>query len=227
MRIEPNQQIAGIPILTVRRLLRSTGPEEWGIDFLEKVTRLARKRARLLVAALIEEGFIEAAGVEDDIALFRTTSKGLALASAKAAAPVRRTVADSVLEAFLRRVAIVNTSREYLYRVHMVVLFGSYLTGADPVGDIDLAIELRQQEWAQQQWEDLARARRRVAREAGRRFSSFIDKLFWPEREVQLFLKSRSRTLSIVDLETHKRLFTTAPFEVLVGDKAWVPEVKS
>ncbi len=39
--------------------------------------------------------------------------------------------------------------------------------------------------------------RSNLAEKKGKKFSSFIDRLEWPEHEVRLFLKSRSHTLSI------------------------------
>jgi predicted nucleotidyltransferase len=133
-------------------------------------------------------------------------------------------VATRVLEGFLERVAHVNESRDFLYKVETAVLFGSYLAGDDRVGDVDLAVALERQEWARETWRELCKERVRGAEESERSFKTFMEELLWPRREVLLFLKARSRTLSIVDLEDHEPLFLETPYKVLIGDQKWQPQ---
>lgn len=91
------------------------------------------------------------------------------------------------------------------------------------MGDIDLAVELKQKEWVQEKWRELSEERVNVAHQSGRRFTSFFEMTGWPEQEVRLFLKSRSRTLSLMDLESHEPMLAKIPFKVLVGDPEWLP----
>lgn len=223
MRIKSTDSIVGVPILKVRHLLRLAGDKEWSIHFVREVAGVSRQRARNLLACLTEQGFIEPTETEGRIQWYSTTSRGLTLAAATAALPVRRAVAERILSDFLHRVDVVNTSDTYLYEAKTVVLFGSFLSGADPVGDIDLAVELQRKRWAQEKWREISKEHLRLARQSGRRFASAFDRIAWPEHEVKLFLKSRSRTLSIMDLDIHEPLLAGISFKVLVGDLCWQP----
>jgi hypothetical protein len=70
--------------------------------------------------------------------------KGNALANASFGRPVSRQKAQREFDAFLARVAEVNADNDLMWSVAYVDLFGSFLDPTiDPVGDIDLAIELR------------------------------------------------------------------------------------
>src|SRR5947208_5083131 len=73
---------------------------------------------------------------------YELTDQGTRLAQASAAAPLRRATAERKLREFMARVEQVNQSEEFAYRVNRVVLFGSYLTDAERVNDIDVAVEL-------------------------------------------------------------------------------------
>lgn len=73
---------------------------------------------------------------------YELTDEGTRFAQASAAAPLRRATAERKLREFIARVEQVNQSDEYAYRVTRVVLFGSCLTDAERVNDIDLAVEL-------------------------------------------------------------------------------------
>jgi hypothetical protein len=54
---------------------------------------------------------------------------------------VTRKTADRVLREFLDRVRGLIANEDALYQVPEVVIFGSYLTNAERLGDVDLAIE--------------------------------------------------------------------------------------
>jgi predicted transcriptional regulator/predicted nucleotidyltransferase len=215
MRIKSTDRIAGIEALRVRDFLKKSPDHEWTAAYAASSLNVSCKRANALLDELATNGFVEKT-TEGHRTFFRTTTKGLALGSATAAAPVRRNKADSVLNDFLKRVEIVNSDDCYLYRVKTAVLFGSYLTSSGPVGDIDIALELERKE-SIQNWEEAAKQSRKEAEAAGRRFPTFIEHLGWPEIQVRQFLKSRSRTLSLMELANHRPMLLTTPHKVLVG----------
>jgi predicted nucleotidyltransferase len=100
------------------------------------------------------------------------------------------------------RVRQVNSDSSYLVKVQKVLVFGSYLTDAIRINDIDVAVELTWKEnhpmvLNEEDKAQLALNLSIMAEDKGKKFSSFLDRLEWPEHEVRLFLKSRSRTLSI------------------------------
>ncbi len=144
---------------------------------------------------------------------WETTLKGSSLALASAARPVRRAVAEQKLEEFLGRVHEVNGNPYFLYRVRRVLLFGSLLTGSERVNDVDLALDLVPKEEDAEKRMALEEERVAAAREAGRQFANYVAELFWPLSEVMLFLKARSRTLSLHT--TGDRILESTPYQVL------------
>lgn len=106
-----------------------------------------------------------------------------------------------------------------MIKVKKVVVFGSYLTVAPKVNDIDVAVEFAWKEDHRKVFnKDKAKLALYLALKAenrGRSFGTFVDRLFWPEQQVKSFLKSRSRTLSlhpiqdkILDQVEHKVVFS-------------------
>jgi hypothetical protein len=74
---------------------------------------------------------------------FEVSDRGLSFANATAAKPIYRETAERVLKEFIDRVDAVNISKEYAFRVRSIVLFGSILSSADRLGDVDVAIDLQ------------------------------------------------------------------------------------
>lgn len=75
------------------------------------------------------------------------------------------------------------------------------LTDAERVSDVDLAVELSSK-FDDQEGRNTARQKRiEEARKSGRFFGNIIHELSWPRTEVLLFLKSRSRALSLHDMD--------------------------
>ncbi len=196
MRINPKETILGFPILEIRRLLRH-GHTGVSVQMATSMLSIPEDKAKQLLEGLFEQGYVEPAKLGGR-PWWQNTIKGQALAMAKAGgSPSSRRTADRIFAEFMERVKKVNEDPYYLYKVTKVVLFGSYLTDAPQVNDIDVAVDLVLKEEDPQRCYQLMDARIREAAEQGREFSSITDLYGWPEREVQLFLKSRSRILSL------------------------------
>ena len=108
-----------------------------------------------------------------------------------------------------------NANDECAYRVTKVVLFGSYLTNKTRLGDVDLAIRLESRPQYRSQWPETLLARAEEAAKRGRRFSTFVDRLGWAQQEAKRFLKARSRSLSLHDLDKEESLFSRIPHRVI------------
>ncbi len=214
MRIKSSDVIGGVEAVAVRNFLRTTPDSEWTVTYAADSLKISSRRASTLLEELTRQGFLKksTAGRQK---LFLITTKGLALGSATAAAPIRRAKADSALEEFLKRVELVNSSTRYLYGVKTAVLFGSYVTGSGSVGDIDIALQLEQKPIPN--WMEAANKYSKEAAAAGRRFRSFIEFLCWPEIDVKQFLKGRSRTLSLMELSNHRDILLNTPHKVIIG----------
>jgi len=209
MRITTDQSIAGYPALQVREFVRK-------YRFTNFSARAAE--AALMLSTEAAANFLSK--------LFQLTSSGQALANASAAKPIHRKTAARVLAQFLERVHKVNASPEYLFRVKNVVLFGSILSHAERLGDVDIAISLEAKVSDTNAYQAWSMARRDEAEAAGRYFHTLFESGIWPRQEVLLQLKARSRSLSLHELEQ----IATTPnlcYRVLLGDPeqlaAWMP----
>ena len=102
-----------------------------------------------------------------------------------------RETAARHLQAFLGRVTEYNADPEMPHTILWVVLFGSYRRGAEKVGDVDLIVDYQNKP----DYSQLARARVSWAVSQGKHFVGLED-VFWPHREMMLFLKAGSPVLS-------------------------------
>jgi hypothetical protein len=117
----------------------------------------------------------------------------------------KRATANRVLADVIRRIQAVNEDDRYAFRVKGVRLFGSMLTDASQVGDIDLAVKLvpRYDDWERQNalcW----------SRRESKHFSSLEDKGYWPYVEVLRAVKSRSPLVSLHAWDAPERLGTVS-----------------
>ena len=119
--------------------------------------------------------------------------KGSALAQATAAKPLVRRTAELLVSEVVARAKAINADNEWAYRVGMLVVFGSFVGGAERPNDVDVACKLEPR-WrgeAQSEAED----ERRLF--SDRRFRNISECVVWPKLEVLRFLKSRSRGLAL------------------------------
>jgi predicted nucleotidyltransferase len=199
MKVDLNSTVAGYPMRFVRTFLKEASQTHNGfyLEYVSYRTKLSENEAEKFVHALVKEGFLELGKVLDR-SVWTTTIKGNALAMASTIKPMTRKEASVRLAGFLDRVAHVNTSDDFLYRVIRVTLFGSYLSSAKILNDIDLCVELERKEQDGTKYEELAEEHLRKARSSGRNFRLFIEELCWPERQARDYLKNRSRRLNLM-----------------------------
>ena len=121
------------------------------------------------------------------------------------------------MDEFLKRVEHVREDDQFLYKVSKAYVFGSYLSDKEYLGDIDLAVELSPKEKDLNKFNELRRTKMAKAHQEGRRFKSFVDELVWPDTEVWLTLKARSRGLSLhrfddemVKISKHRLIYKDA-----------------
>lgn len=196
MKINPKETIAESPLLKIRDLLKKGKAES--IVLTASFLKITKKKARQLLKNLLELGYIEEVQV-DGYKIYRNTLKGNALALSKAVPSLSREKADALYNAFIERVKQVNQEDYYLYKVTKVQLFGSYLTVSPVVNDIDICLELDRKEADSEIWLKQNQARVSEAAQKGVRFNTYLDELFYSEREVRSFLSAKSRYLSFHD----------------------------
>lgn len=196
-------------------MLRHGRVGHWGTKFVQHVLKVDQAEAARVLASLHEKGLIEPGESERGEQLYRPTMLGRALGNASAGKPIRRATADRLLSQFLERVGVVNSDPHYLFRVEHAVVFGSYLSDVETLGDLDLAIHLEAKEPDWDKHVALEDARIADAREAGRDFPSYEAQIRWPETEVRRFLKGRSSAISLHDLRSDIRIITASKHHVI------------
>ncbi|MEO8415343.1 MAG: hypothetical protein ABI472_16910, partial [Ginsengibacter sp.] len=195
MRIQSKQILFGQPVLKIREVVRfaMTGRLS-GIKKIEINNEIAKilsctiKDAKLVFEQLLKEEYLilEKKKWRDTFYYEITeTEKGRRLGVTRANPPITRAKADLLLAELLERVNMVNNDPGLVYMVENVKVFGSYLSKMEILGDIDVAIKLEKKVTGEE-FKSKSEARIRLALKNGRTFSDFLDKLYWPCREVML-----------------------------------------
>ncbi len=129
--------------------------------------------------------------------------------------------ADQIIADLLKRVQEVNANMGYLYRIYMVIVYGSYVRNEVSLSAISL-----DKKWPQNEHRRRENERIRLARDHGRTFSNLVEELFWPRNEVILRLKARTRGLSLHMMDDFLGMEKDLNFNymVLFGDAAQVAE---
>lgn len=196
MRIDPKGHIAGFPALMVRDFLRRYFVSNFSLISVENFTKTSIYESRPFISALEAEGLVNR--VEDSEGEYwECSNEGRRLAMATAAAPIRRATAERLVREVLDRARTVNSDSGYLFCVNRVAVFGSYLTGAVRLSDVDLAIELICRVSDPEEYRRLKDARIDLARKRGWRSRNLVDLVAYPKQEVLDFLKGRSRAISL------------------------------
>jgi predicted nucleotidyltransferase len=170
--------------------------EAWSAQEIKKSLGLDAAAVKTVLATLQMAGYIEAAGGSQ----YRNTAAGNAMAKVSAARPITRKTADKAIAQVKERIAEVNVSNEYLYRVRKAVLFGPYVRNAAAIKDVDVAIELEPKLTGSAL--ERAEERQRIeADDGGKRFKSFADRREWPKNKVRAYLKGRSRAVALYDMD--------------------------
>jgi predicted nucleotidyltransferase len=169
------------------------------IEFISDKLALSIPVGKKLFRDLSSEGYLEVKNQkfrDKNFWVVQETEKGRHLGVTRANPPISRAKAELLLHELLERVKEVNRSKEYVYKVVKVGVFGSYLTNATVLGDLDVGITLERKAMGNAYME-LSRKRIAIAFKKGRRFSNYIEELDWPRREVLMHLSTRKKGLSM------------------------------
>jgi hypothetical protein len=101
------------------------------------------------------------------------------------------------VEGAVRSAKAINADARYYFRVSKLLAFGSYLTDCPTLGDVDLAVELKARVEGGEHDSDAIVEYANRAEDAGRRFASLMDELFWPSEEIYRELKGASKAISL------------------------------
>jgi len=137
--------------------------------------------------------------------------------STKKPPALTRSKADRIVRTMCERAAAMPLDPRFAYKVATLVLFGSYVSDKDPIGDIDVAIR-----WApmQEDWNEHCAFRTQLISDElanGRRFNNLTERVCWPTTHALRHLRARDYALSFVDYSTHRPMLLTVPHRVVIG----------
>jgi hypothetical protein len=193
MEIDTKETVHGVSIIAIRNMLKI--PQGFTPLYVQNKLKADTARAELILKYLCDKGFIK---FEKEY--WRVTMLGNSFSQAMATPRIYRKTAEDQLQKFLERVNIVNSQEKYLCGVTAVVVFGSYLTDKDRLGDLDVAFSLVSK-FEGEERHNKNHQRVMEAIHKGKRFNNIVDEICWPQNEVTLFLKNRKRTLSFHTFE--------------------------
>lgn len=174
MRIDPKDRIVGYPALTIRDLLKK---RVFDVGVVEKVLKVDAAEAQRVMNELEKENLVcdlRAADPKRPGAV-ETTPPGTRLGLASDRAPINRQKAEQIVTEVLRRTEQVNDGDMFLYEIWEIVVYGSYVTGADELNDIDLIVKTRIKGKFEKNYADVLRTRLAMAKALGIKISRQID----------------------------------------------------
>lgn len=209
MNINSKDTMFDLPILKVREVLRQAVKGRlWGSSRNEVIIKVANilnqttSTAQKLVTQLSKENYItwkEEKFQEDVQFELSETDKGRRLSMATAAAPISKTKATGILNDLIERAKSINKNEDLVFLVERIVVFGSYLSEKELLGDLDVGVKLTRR-YNGSRFTKHNQERIKLAKSGGRKFNNSTDELNWSFWEVMLMLKARKRGLSIHDI---------------------------
>jgi hypothetical protein len=220
MKLNRGELVAGMDILKLRHVFRKFARGNLSNDAIMKEFSVTARKANKMLADLVTLELICPCEIRHnkETRYYETTIRGNALGFAKASKAVSRVTTDRVLGEFLDRVSRVNGRTELAYYVESVVVFGSYLSNAERLNDLDIAVELVPQWNDDATFKTVCKASTDRAYATGRRFRDFFEQMAWPRTEVMLILKNRSRTISFCERDSLFKM-EDLRYCVLIGNK--------
>jgi hypothetical protein len=120
---------------------------------------------------------------------------------------ITRARAGELIAALVERAKAVDSDPQYLYGISRMAVFGSYLTGKEKLGDIDIALELGPKERDPPTHWKLAEEQIQAAPRG-----NMIERLYWPQSRVRNALRDRHKAFSFhefTELEAMEKEFGT------------------
>jgi hypothetical protein len=208
MKLEKNRTIGGAPLIKVRDLLRYMGAGRRGSGRGMTRKEIADRVGFDIACELVREGLLAVCkDRQDREPWYEGTIAAVRLADALMNKRITRAKADLYVAELLQRADDINANPDLLYRVKRITAFGSYITDAADLGDIDIAVELEDKIPSGQ---SLVEANRARAAASDRKKLSWNDQLTFGEREVDRLLKGRNPYVSLIEYSSFQRLNTPA-----------------
>ena len=198
MRIDPRSEIDGIRALKIRDCVRRVRGSWITSEYMARCLKVSAAIAAKLIDSLVSRGILRKSQLSGNGGqYYEVTEHGSRFMLASGAKPIKRETADRLVRELLERVGRINRDQGYLFTIDYVGVFGSYLSDSATINDLDIAYSLKGRDVDLELFRKRAAHKVQKAKEAGRRFSSYLDELSWPEVEVIRALKGRSTAISL------------------------------
>ena len=179
----------------VRRLLRRFGAEARDLPSVMAALRVPERDARRVLTRLARAGYLRRDPERPEALRWCRTPRGDALAQAGVGRPLSRARADRMLQGVLRRVADINRNPYFLCQVTAVGVFGTYVTDAPLIDELDLVVHIVPKPPAPGSSDEVFRPNRRLPYW---RFQRLLPRHEWPhwrERQVELYLVGERQSI--------------------------------
>lgn len=210
LQIKSTDLISGTPLKEVRaffRHLASWHQHSFALSILKEYLSLDQDSAQSLANELENQGYIKSA----EHGMYEFMEKAEDLVRASAAGIISRKTAEAALAGLLERVEHYNSDISKILIVESVVVFGSFLSTKDKLGDLDVAVKHRDRNPDDPDRVSTVLA---YARSSGRHFGRFVDCICWPTVELHQILKARKRTIVIQEWGTFLQIAVRNPDHV-------------
>lgn len=197
MRIDPEDQLFGYPILTIRDLLRK---RVFNHTQTREFLKVDAAEAERVMQALADKWYIckvqHPGALRPD--LWETTPDGSQLAMASTLPPITRAEADVILEDLKERILHIRDSDDFLYHVQQALVFGSYIRGAEALSDVDVIVKLRPKSQFGGSFDDILRAKLDALRAQGISIAAPTDWVRAMQVEIFNYLRKGSQYLGLL-----------------------------
>lgn len=189
MRIKNEQLIEGLPAPLARKLMRAYISEN-NISPTLEILGIGEEAARAVLSAFCRDGYLMAGSIPEQ---WVTTIKGNALVNASLSSIKRKTAQDR-LQSLIERARIYNADPSKVRTVSQLLVFGSYLDARkQELSDLDVAVVITRRYVG----DEFTDKDHEFTSSSGRAFSTYLQRLAWPEKDLTLFLKNRSSAISL------------------------------
>jgi predicted nucleotidyltransferase len=189
MQVNKNEIIAGAPATTLRDFLKKA-PDDFNVSAVGALLWKPEQRNREYLEELVTLGYLS-----KDEHGYHKTDQALRFGKAKFLNQLTRRRADILLNNVICTAAAINNIDELTHYVEELHVFGSYLTDAPNLSDLDIIVCLMPK--SEDPREQLARSIERA--EASGKQMGFLDQAAYGENEVLRLLKGPSRHLDLCD----------------------------
>jgi hypothetical protein len=203
MRLDPNEMVAGVPLIKVRHLMR-----QMCVSLPRDLIAVSRQSVAECTGADIADALVEAGylAIRDKAhskrGEYTVTELGITLSCGSFIKRISRAKAKTIVERMLKRAEAINADSDLIYWIAELRAFGSFITDAPDLGDIDIAVSLM----FKKENGSLVEANKARAKRSGRTSMSILEECSFGYHEIYRLLKARSPYISLQSLDDVKRL---------------------